>query len=81
MQTPLVDTDVVSFLFKQDTRAALYTPHLRGTMPAICFMTLAELERWALIRNWGAAKKAQLAALLSGYAILFPDDALCRKWA
>jgi tRNA(fMet)-specific endonuclease VapC len=81
MQTPLVDTDVISFLFKHDTRAALYTSHLAGTMPAISFMTLAELERWALIRNWGAAKKAQLAALLSGYTFLFPDAALCRQWA
>jgi hypothetical protein len=26
----VVDTDVVSFLFKQDTRADLYKPHLKG---------------------------------------------------
>lgn len=81
MQTPVVDTDVISFLFKQDTRAALYTPHLLGKMPAISFMTLAELERWSLVRGWGTTKQLQLAALLSGYTILFPDAALCRKWA
>lgn len=26
----VVDTDVVSFIFKRDTRAALYAPHLSG---------------------------------------------------
>ena len=81
MQTPLVDTDVVSFLFKQDSRAALYTPHLKDTVPAISFATLAELERWALTRNWGKQRRQQLAEFLDDYVLLFPDAALCRKWA
>lgn len=53
MQTVVVDTDVVSYLFKQDTRAILYQPHLLQALPAISFMTLAEMERWALVKNWG----------------------------
>lgn len=28
MNVVLIDTDVISFLFKQDTRAELYRPHL-----------------------------------------------------
>ena len=42
----VVDTDVVSFLYKRDTRAALYRPHLDGQLPIISFMTLAELMKW-----------------------------------
>jgi tRNA(fMet)-specific endonuclease VapC len=43
----IVDTDVVSFLFKGDTRAQAYREHLRGKTLAISFMTVAELYQWA----------------------------------
>jgi tRNA(fMet)-specific endonuclease VapC len=43
--TPIVvDTDVVSFLFKNDSRAQLYLPLLRNHELLISFMTEAELE-------------------------------------
>ena len=60
MSTVIVDTDVVSFLMKGDTRAALYRPHLEGTIAAVSFMTVAELYQWAYIRNWGKRKVARL---------------------
>jgi tRNA(fMet)-specific endonuclease VapC len=42
--TPVViDTDVVSFLFKNDTRARLYLPLLRKRELLVSFMTEAEL--------------------------------------
>lgn len=40
----VVDTDVVSFLFKRDTRAELYRRHLEGRRPLISAQTLAELH-------------------------------------
>lgn len=43
----VLDTDVVSFLFKEDTRARLYLRYLRGQDRFISFMTLAELDYWA----------------------------------
>lgn len=81
MKTLVVDTDVVSFLFKQDTRAALYESHLFNTLPAISFMTLAELEKWALSRNWGKQRRQLLDEFLKPYVILMPDYNLCRMWA
>ena len=53
MNAALVDTDVVSMLFKGDTRALAYRPHIAGRLLGISFMTLAELERWSLERSWG----------------------------
>jgi hypothetical protein len=41
----IVDTDVVSFIFKGDTRGALYRPHLDGQITVIAAQTRAELER------------------------------------
>jgi len=81
MKVLVVDTDVVSFIFKQDTRAKLYEPHLQNTLPFISFMTVAELEQWALIRKWGAKKRAQMEAHLLRFTLVPFDRALCRAWA
>jgi hypothetical protein len=47
------NSDVVSFLYKRDTRAKLYEPHLNDPPFILSFMSLAELRRWTLERNWG----------------------------
>lgn len=77
----LVDTDVFSYLHKGDTRARLYGRHLEGRVLLISFMTVAEVERWALVKNWGEARRAQLELDLSRYVVSAPDRGLCRAWA
>ena len=77
----LVDTDVVSFLLKGDTRAQAYRPHLQGKTLAVSFMTVAELYRWAYARNWGERRLAWLETHLQTYVITPYDAALCRQWA
>ena len=77
----VVDTDVVSFLYKQDDRSAFYLPYLSNQLPIISFMTLAELERWTLAANWGERKRQHLMKYLRRYTV-YPVSALpCRKWA
>ena len=44
-------------------------------------MTLAELERWSLERNWGQRRKLELAQHLSRYVVLPVSRELCCKWA
>jgi predicted nucleic acid-binding protein len=61
MNAAIVDTDVVSMLFKGDTRALAYRSHIAGRLLGISFMTLAELERWSLERAWGQMRKLELA--------------------
>jgi predicted nucleic acid-binding protein len=77
----VVDTDVVSYLFKGDTRAALYQTHLDGQMPIISFMTLAELEHWTLARGWGARRRHTLLNYLRRFLIEPSSPDLCRRWA
>ncbi len=81
MQGIVVDTDVISFIFKGDTRADLYDPHLVGKLTIASFMTVAELDRWAIQYTWGEAKRNGLETFLQKYFISFSDRALCRKWA
>ena len=81
MKLALVDTNVVSMLFKRDTRAVPYETHTDGRMLLISFMTLAELDEWSILRNWGTVRKMQLAGFLENFTVLFPDRELCMKWA
>jgi tRNA(fMet)-specific endonuclease VapC len=81
MITVLLDTNIVSYLFKRDTRAALYAPHLLERELAVSMMTVAELFQWAAIRNWGKPRVRQLEQLLDRYTILPVDIDLCRHWA
>ena len=77
----VVDTDVVSFLFKGDTRAQAYRRHLRGKTLAVSFMTVAELYQWAYVRDWGERRLRHLEGGLRAYVILPYDAELCKQWA
>ena len=58
MNAAVVDTDVVSMLFKGDSRAVSYRSHISGRLLGISFMTLAELERWSLERGWDPPERS-----------------------
>jgi tRNA(fMet)-specific endonuclease VapC len=77
----VVDTDVISYLFRRDTRAERYRPYLVGKVLAVSFMTVAELDRWALQRNWGQARQERMATFLNQFVIVLVDRAQCRTWA
>ena len=77
----VVDTDVVSYLFKQDTRGDLNKPHLRGHLLVISPMTRAELEDWALDHNWGQRRRDEMRAHLKQFILAPFDEDLCVKWA
>ena len=79
--TIIVDTDVVSFLFKGDTRGDLYRPHVDGRIAIIAGQTRAELELWTLERNWGVRRREQLRTYLRHFVLSPLDEDVCRQWA
>jgi predicted nucleic acid-binding protein len=80
-QSAVVDTDVVSLTFKRDTRASLYQPHLDGRALTVSFMTVAELQRWALERRWGDRQRSELDRYLRQFTVYHSNADLCRWWA
>src|SRR5262245_66332497 len=70
MTSVVLDTDVVSFLFKNDTRAQSYLPHLRDRQWLISFMTEAELEQWALLSSWHPKRIEWLRVFLRRFVIV-----------
>jgi len=80
MNVVLLDTNVVSYLFKGDTRAAAYGPLLQGHRLAISFVTVAELFEWAALRQWGEMRISRLEQALATYVVIPVDVELCRVW-
>lgn len=77
----VVDTDVVSYIFKKDSRAVLFEPHMVQTPKFISFMTFAELRRWEFKSNWGQTKTSKFEMLLSDYGVVHSDEKICTIWA
>lgn len=81
MDLVVVDTDVLSFIFKHDSRGAAYKPHLAGKEIIISFMTLAELNQWAIRSKWGTARRQKVDAYRKPFTVFHSDEDLCLKWA
>lgn len=77
----VVDTDVVSYLFKEDTRAELYKSHLQGHLLLISPMTRAELEAWALEHSWGQSRRDAMRVHFKQFMLVPFHEVLCVKWA
>jgi len=78
----IVDTDVVSFSFKGDTRAAFYDAYLLDKLSYISFQTLAELEQWAIARHWSARRHSALLEFIEErFAVIESSAQLSRHWA
>jgi toxin FitB len=60
----ILDTDVASLSIKNVLPPVLLR-ELLGAQVGITFLTLGELNRWALLRNWGPRKVAGLEVWLS----------------
>ena len=80
-QPVLVDTDVVSYARRGDSRAELYRPHLQGRDLLVSFITVAELHRGALVRDWGPDRRRRLEQYLARFGLVGFDRALCLVWA
>ena len=67
MNAGVVDTDVLSFLFKGHQFGYQYEADLAGRTLVISFMTLAELDRWAIHARWGEVRRKAPRALLRAF--------------
>ena len=81
MTPAVVDTDVVSFLFKSDARAQQYLPFLHDRQLLISFMTEAELEQWVLLAKWGPERIGRFRVFMNRFASVPSSRDLILKWA
>lgn len=77
----VVDTNIISYIYKKDTRGPLYVPHLHGHDLILSFQSLAELDVWALKANWGTRRKAELRAFVAPYTLIYADERIVERYA
>ena len=76
----LIATDIFSFILKKDTRAEDYRKHLDGHLLFLSFMTVAEVERWAMLHNWGQNRLNLLQKAIKRYVVKHSDNDICKTW-
>jgi tRNA(fMet)-specific endonuclease VapC len=82
MKAVVVDTDVVSFAFKGDTRFRPYATELTHASLIVSFMTVAELRLWGRVQSWREPRVEQLMDYLSSEFAIHPATRqLCDVWA
>jgi len=77
----VVDTDVVSYLFKNHSLAPANQAILAGRPLAVSLITLAEIEYGMEAKNWGAARRDLMHRFLTRFTLLLPDVETARAWA
>jgi predicted nucleic acid-binding protein len=65
----LVDTDVVSYLLKGDSRGDFFAAALTDRLPVISFVTVAALYLWAESHNWGPARRERMHGYLNTFVV------------
>lgn len=81
MTAVVVDTDVVSMVFKGDTRAAKYLDAMASHDLLVSFMTEAELERWILQAKWGSDRINHFRTYMNRFVSVPSSRDLIVKWA
>jgi tRNA(fMet)-specific endonuclease VapC len=77
----VVDTDVWSFLFRNDTRADRYRQAMIGRRLGISAQTVAELMRGARAAGWSSARTDKLLLALRPFKVLALTGDTARHWA
>jgi tRNA(fMet)-specific endonuclease VapC len=81
MSNVLVDTDVVSFLFKGHSLAELYKEKLETNTLHICLITIGELYLGATMKKWGSARRRALSSHIDKFSVLELDIAVAHAYA
>jgi predicted nucleic acid-binding protein len=77
----ILDTDAFSFLLTNKPQAAAYPSVLRGKVPAVSFVTVAEVRYGALSAGWGHRRASELEDTLRKFLRLPYNDGLASLWA
>ena len=79
MDRVVLDTDVASLLFKEQLPPSLFAK-IVGAQPMLTWVTVGELSRWPVARNWGNPRRTALSAWMSSRAVLPGTAGVARKW-
>ncbi|MDX1973282.1 MAG: PIN domain-containing protein [Candidatus Sumerlaeia bacterium] len=71
----LIDTNVVSYFHRQDSRAKLYEKVLEDSQLLLSWMSLAEIRYGYRVKNWGLTRVLDIETYLqANFLTLYPTD-------
>jgi predicted nucleic acid-binding protein len=79
MSRIVLDTNVSSLAFKGRIPPSL-AAKLVGRQPALTFVTVGELTRWAIVRRWGEQRRMALEHWAYQRPRIGADEAVAEKW-
>ncbi len=77
----LFDTNIVSYLMRNDPIGERYFQHYKKLSTAISFMTVAELYEGAFRANWGQKRMQSLEDAIGDYIVYPSSPDIVRLWA
>ena len=77
-QPVVVDTSVVSIIFRGDAKAQFYEEHIASMRLVMSFQTLEELYIWPIRNSWGTRRRNEFLRHLSVYQVVWSDLGLVR---
>lgn len=72
----VVDTSVVSIIFRQDAKATRYQDSIEGRSAVISFQTVEEQMFGAYLNNWGDRRINELERHLAQYNVIWSNPEL-----
>ena len=79
MSFVVLDTDVASAVLRQRVPESLTTTLVRQSL-AVSFVTVGELWKWTVVRQWGPQRAAGIQAFLSQVVVLPYSVTVARTW-
>lgn len=80
MEALLLDTNIVSYIMRGDSRATAYRHHFEGKTLAISFMTVGELYEGAYRHGWDERKFVLLKKQIKKYLVIPFSPNVCETW-
>jgi predicted nucleic acid-binding protein len=77
----VVDTDVISFLFKNHSLAPAYQAILTGRPLMVSLISVAEIEYGMEVKSWGSGRRDLMRRFLGRFTPLLPDSDTAVQWA
>ncbi len=77
----LLDTDVLIDLVRNSPRAPSWRPLVADKIPAVCFVTVAEMWKGAILNAYGEEKRRELRATINSLVVVPSTDDLAEEWA
>jgi predicted nucleic acid-binding protein len=79
MDRVVYDTNIASLALKDGLPADLKA-RIPAAQPVLSFVTVGELEKWAVVRSWGQRPRGAMDRWTAGKLVIDSEESVSRIW-